>query len=137
MISFRTFAVAALAALTITACGEASQSASAVKGTLEGKGYSVKVYTPEEYKTLSTAQVFTEPTNLKNHLTASKVESKEAFFIWFFADIGSASNWFDANTTKLTSIYSEDDMAIGTKDNTAYVGSKTVQIALGWGAGQI
>ena len=129
---FRKIAVTTLAALALVSCGEASESAGSVKSTLEGKGYTANVYSAEQYKTLSTAQVFTEAKNLKEHLTAAKANTKEAFFAWFFTDINSASTWFDANVSTFARIYAESDLAVGTKNNVAYFGSKTTKIALGW-----
>lgn len=135
MIRFRKIAVTALAALALTSCMvEGSESASAVKGTLEGKGYTVAVYSAEQYKTLSTAQVFTEAKNLKEHLTAAKLDTKDSFFAWFFADINSASTWFDENMSTFGRIFTGEtsDLAIGLKNNVAYLGSKAAQTALGW-----
>ena len=134
MIRFRQIAVTALAALALTSCMEGSESASAVKGTLEGKGYTVSVYNAEQYKTLSTAQVFTEAKNLKDHLTAAKAETKDTFFAWFFADINSASTWFDENMSTFGRIFTgaSGDMAVGLKNNVAYLGTKAAQSAVGW-----
>jgi len=133
MHAFRKIAVTALAALALTSCMmEGSESAGAVKATLEGKGYSAQVYSAEQYKALPTAQVFTEAKNLKEHLSAAKTDSKEAFFAWFFTDINSASTWFDANVATFSRIYAEGDLAVGTRNNVAYCGSKTAQVALGW-----
>jgi len=91
MIRFRKIAVTALAALALTSCMvEGSESASAVKGTLEGKGYTVSVY--------------------------------------------SASTWFDENMSTFGRIFTGEtsDLAIGLKNNVAYLGSKAAQTALGW-----
>ena len=134
MLSFRKIAVTALAALALTSCMEASESAADVRKTFESKGYTVAVYTPENYKTLSTAQVFTEAKNLTDHLTAAKAETKDAFFAWFFSDIKSASDWFDANVSTFGRIFTgaTEDMAVGVKNNVAYLGTKAAQIAVGW-----
>ena len=124
-----TAALCFFGAIAMAACA-ASENAASNKTTLEGKGYSVSLYSAEEYKTLSIYKTFTEPTGLTNHLVAAKKESDKSLVLaaWYFGSIDQA-----ANMSKLASFYSEEqDTTIGQRNNVIWAGSKASADVLGW-----
>ena len=129
-----TAALCFFGAIAMAACA-ASENAASNKTTLEGKGYSVSLYSAEEYKTLSIYKTFTEPTGLTNHLVAAKKESDKSLVLaaWYFGSIDQANAWQEANMSKLASFYSEEqDTTIGQRNNVIWAGSKASADVLGW-----
>lgn len=134
MKKFATAALCFFGAIAMAACA-ASENASSNKSTLEGKGYTVSLYSAEEYKTLSIAQTFSEATGLTNHLVALKVEADKNLVLaaWYFSSTDQAESWMSANTSKLVSFYNEaQDTSIGLRNNAVWAGSKATADILGW-----
>lgn len=133
MKKFATAALCFFGAIAMAACA-ASENASSNKSTLEGKGYTVSLYSAEEYKTLSIAQTFSAA-GLTNHLVAFKVEADKnlALAAWYFSSTDQAESWLSANTSKLVSFYSEaQDTSFGLRNNAVWAGSKATADVLGW-----
>ena len=133
MIQLKKVAVSILATLALTACGlEASQSASATSKTLKDNGYTVSVYSAEQYATLQIASKFKETDGLKDHLLAAK--GQEYFLVtWFFDSIGNADKFSKKYQTELLGLLNDSSTdSMGQKDNAVWVGSKVTSNLLGW-----
>ena len=140
MIAVRKLALSALAVLTLASCafGEGSENSGSVKGTLEGKGFTVSVMSAADYNASVTAKIFTEAKNLKDYLVAGKVETKEVFTVWFFENIKTADAWFNENLSKISGIYSgEENLCTGLRNNAVFVGNTSVRDMLNWGVSAI
>ena len=134
MRNLRTFAVCFLGAIAMAACA-GSESIEGNKNTLTEKGYTVSVYSAEEYKTQPVAKIFSEPTGLTNHLVAAKTtqEKNYVFAAWYFASIDQANNWEKANEAKLASFYSETaGTTLGQRNNVVWIGTGETADILGW-----
>ena len=134
MRNLRTFAVCFLGAIAMAACA-ASENVDGNKNTLTEKGYTVSVYSAEQYKTLSIAQAFSEPTGLTNHLVAAKTTQEKNYVLaaWYFGSIDQASSWQETNMAKLASFYSETaGTTVGQRNNVVWIGTGETADILGW-----
>ena len=109
------------ASLGLSGC-EASLSSSAVKGSLEGKGYSVSVYTKAEAEAAIKGIEYV--VNITDALVAAK-DQTDAFIGFFCANISEAEKFMNTNIAAMVH-WAEDrvqDPKVGFHNNVAYAGS--------------
>lgn len=137
MIQLRKFVLSALAVLALASCA-ASENSGATANTLKNNGYNAKVTSGEDYKQTSIGKELKNLDNLVDYLAASKPSSGtddtvEGIYIWFFGNIDSASKFLEANTQLLFTLEGQiKDFTQGTRNNAAWVGSRTAGTLLGW-----
>ena len=133
-----TAALCFFGAIAMAAC-TGTESAQSDKSTLEKAGWTVSVYTAEEYKTTTTAEIFEMTEGLTNNLVAVKAPTDgsinaEALTAFYFGSFEQAEEFQHKNFATLYRLFGGDSQATsyGIRNNVAYAGHKTAINLLGW-----
>ena len=113
--------------LTLVSCAlQFSNDPAAAKSKLEENGYTVKLYTQEEYEKLETAETFDSDLALNYHLTAFNEAEKNYLFAWYFTSIESAEFWQRFNESNFASLNTFGDgvrFTSGQMNNVIWTGT--------------
>ena len=116
-----------LSSLALISCAlQFSNDPGAAKSKLEENGYTVKLYTQEEYEKLETAETFDADFTLTYHLTAFNETEKNYLFAWYFTSIESAEFWKGFNEGKFSSLNTFGDgvrFTSGQSNNVVWTGT--------------
>lgn len=118
-------------AFALTACSPTMYSSSSSKSKLEGKGYSVEVYSFEEAKVRITGLNY-EGFEFTDALVADKGadEDKDVLVAFYFKKVDDASKFVEENIAQMNR-YAENTLGsnltvkVGSHNNVAYTGSET------------
>lgn len=113
--------------LTLVSCAlQFSNDPAAAKSKLEENGYTVKLYTQEEYEKLETAETFDADLTLTYHLTAFNEAEKNYLFAWYFTSIESAEFWNTFNSVSFSELNTYGDgvrFTSGQSNNVVWTGT--------------
>ena len=118
-------------AFALTACSPTMYSSSSSKSKLEGKGYTVEVYSFEEAKARITGLNY-EGFDFTDALVADKGadDERDVLLAFYFKNVDDASKFIEENIGQMNR-YAENTLGsnltvrVGSHNNVAYTGSET------------
>lgn len=127
MIHFKRVVSISLSSLALVSCSlQFSNNPDSAKSKLEENGYTVNLYTQEEYEQLETAKTFDADFTLTYHLTAVNEKEKNYLFAWYFTSIESAEFWNDFYSARFRELNTYGDgvrFTSGQSNNVVWTGT--------------
>ena len=136
MLTIKKVASIPLLSLALFSCAlQFSNDPAAAKNKLEENGYTVKLYTQEEYENLETAKTFDADFTLTYHLTAFNEKEKNYLFAWYFTSIESAEFWNNFNSISFRELNTYGDgvrFTSGQSNNVVWTGTNAAAKLAGY-----